>query len=473
MKRSIAINAGSLGASKITSDIISFALLVMIARVLGAEDFGIYGLGMAVGGLVSLIVAYGWVHLVVREVASRRQSEARLIGTVLAMQALALLVAAVLVPVALRAAGYTGAVVAGLHAMVLYQCLVRVLALLRAWYNAHEESRIGAGFDVLEKVLTLGIGASLLFATRSVWPTLLAFPVSAFVVCVVSFVVALRRYGAPDFSGVRHDLRSQATAAAPFFVVLLAATVLDRAGVLLLGWLHGVGTVGVYSAPDRLVAAGVAALTFAAAAFQPVFARLWRTSPEQAQQLLCDTLGLVLLVTVPAALLGVILAEPVMLMLFGAEYVAGVEPLRVLALMLVPASVQVMLMLWLLATHGHRLLLLAQFFGLCGFGLLLWALVPAGAETGLAWARALGLLVLAAFMVLALWVRGQRAWPLRTGVVALGGGVAGYAAARAGGDGLHEALAAALALGVYLVVLAAGGRLHLRRAWRELRAASR
>jgi O-antigen/teichoic acid export membrane protein len=112
-------------------------------------------------------------------------------------------------------------------------------------------------------------------------------------------------------------------------LLMVTAVLLQRLGILLLGWLGGMAQTGQLAAALRLVEA---ARLLPAAVLGAVFPLLVRQQAAVDGWVRWGLVGYGLL----AALLLVLLARPLVALLFGPAYEPAVLPLRLLALGIVP-----------------------------------------------------------------------------------------------------------------------------------------
>ena len=99
---------------------------------------------------------------------------------------------------------------------------------------------------------------------------------------------------------------------------------------VLLGFLRGVRDVGFYNAAYRPVTVALAVpLTYFQGLF-PALSRTWSEGPQALRELAERSLRLCAIVAVPLGVGGMLLADPVIALLFGAQYADSALPLKLL-----------------------------------------------------------------------------------------------------------------------------------------------
>ncbi len=140
----------------------------------------------------------------------------------------------------------------------------------------------------------------------------------------------VRQHGRPRLSFVARNagaiLRPALTLGASQALALLNYNF----DAVLLGFLRGVRDVGFYNAAYRPVTVALAVpLTYFQGLF-PALSRTWAEGPERLRDLAERSLRLCAIVAVPLGIGGTLLAEPIIALLFGAQYAASALPLRLL-----------------------------------------------------------------------------------------------------------------------------------------------
>jgi len=120
------------------------------------------------------------------------------------------------------------------------------------------------------------------------------------------------------------------------WVFAVQSVLYARLGVVILSALADNLRVGVFAAAMMLIdVIGVAANAFRSAVF-PYMVRAWHRDPEELRQFQQSCVRLLAAVAVPMGLLGIVLAGPVMRLLFRQKYLASIPVLQVLVWLVFP-----------------------------------------------------------------------------------------------------------------------------------------
>ncbi|GAA5141889.1 flippase [Nocardioides marinquilinus] len=378
-ERGLVGNAGALLGSRLVKAVLGWGGTVLIARTLSLEDFGVFSLVFTVLGLMSIVTEFGIGRLAVRGMTSGSDGappDPRFPGSYLMLR------------IVLGVLGYLVAVgavaVAGYSAVVVQATAVAGVVILLATPSSamdvvfQSRMRLGTVAAAETTAITgqVALTAAIAAAGGSLlWFTLPAVLYQVIVLCwkaqVARRLVSLRPR--VDLPGWRAMLRE----AIPLSVGSGLATAYGKVDALLLSKIVGFEAVGIYGVSYKFVDL----MEFAATAVTvPLLALLVRHLPDDrpAAQEEFRRAGLLLALFAGAAVVGLVgFAEPLTQTLYGADYAAGADTTRVLAVAQVFNFVIVLVVCVLIALERNQSYPVMMLFGLAvNLGLNAW-LIPA------------------------------------------------------------------------------------------------
>lgn len=372
-----------------------FALAVVLARSLGAETYGTYGLALAIALVIVPLADLGLTPYLSREVARDVGRGSGLARRVLRIKG-AISLTLVVTTAAIALVFLDGTLATAVVLVTAAQLAESLAVLVYGYFQGRETMAFEARSTSLASVSRAAGGIALSVATGSLTPVLLWF----LLVSAVQLAVAKRRLEAalrpvPMRGDDSVVWRTVVTMGAMAALVMLYA----RSDTILIGVVAGEREVGWYTAAYTLMLGLQIAPWMVALALTPVFARAYRTDPglfDRAWQ--TGVLG-VLLVSLPLALGPTLLAAPLVRRLYGDEFLPAADALAVLA-WTVPLSALTVVIVGALRGAGREawLLAVAAITVVVNIGANLVA-VPAygivGAATVMVGSEALNLMVLA------------------------------------------------------------------------------
>jgi O-antigen/teichoic acid export membrane protein len=421
---------------------LGYLLGIVLARLLGAEDFGLYALGMAIFNVITLVALCGADTMVVKIVSEAFQRGDRLLAAKSLILALIFVVSVGLVGATfLLWSSHTW-----LHDVYPQPQLVSVLTLLAftipvalvvtvlvaSFQATHTYSKVIAIRSVWEPLgkLTLALGA--------VWAGwgLAGVVGGVGAVSCISLVLAAyfaRTMIAQGLTAGSLDQRQAVELAKyglPLFVMTIVGVISPRTDILLLGYWSDPSQVGLYQAAFQTAAILTLVAAALDAAFAPLSAGLLAAHDlTRLKSLYCNVSRWLLTVSFPIALILLVFGSDI-LFLFGPAFPVAAGCLLLLAL-------GQWVNTW--TTFAHTLLLMSgrsrlAMWNSIGIGVLLlvlnWLLIPHWGISGAAFAVSLTLMIGGVLRVGQVWfLYGLHPFsveltkPLGAGLIAL---LAGY-----------------------------------------------
>ncbi len=327
-------------AAQIAIKLLSFAFTVLIIRQLGADDFGQYAAVIGFGSVFLFIADLGLAPYTVREVArlrDRPDGPTQIRNLYADMLALRLILAVIAGLLVISAAVVTGRPVLMIGAIALNSLTVLLYALhgsAEAVLSGYERLDLTAGVRVVNQLIFVTLGGLALWLGYGYYGLILATMAG---VAVMTGLVLRSLWGLGVKPGQLLQQRWPALirAAFPFGVIGLTLGISYRFDTVLLNIFNGDEVTGQYNAAYNLVFALVTLSNVLNTALYPSLSRQAVNDPASLPAIYERLLRYLLLVALPLAVGGFILASPLVELLFGAEYQAA-APLLAILIWVVP-----------------------------------------------------------------------------------------------------------------------------------------
>ncbi|MEO0080886.1 MAG: flippase [candidate division WOR-3 bacterium] len=380
----VARNTAYLALADVANKVMVFVFFALAARHLGTEKFGIFSLALAFTTMFSVFSDLGLGFLAAREIARDSSVASRYIGNALAIKVAVSVLLIGIVTLTVRLLGYPSTTVAVVGVTSLF-ILTSAVAL---YYSFIFQGFERMEFTALTRMLQTGtlitggvlLGRGAAVTLRYAW----LYVGAGFAAALASAVVCAAVLVAPS---LRLELRTMVRmlrAAFPFGLASVFVVLYYWNGTALLSKFKGDSEVGLYSAAFRLVL-GVGFLSFAfSGAMYPVMSRLHQGAAQRLQAGITSSLRYVMILAVPVAVFGLVLAGPLVRFIYGGQYVGSVAMLRVLAWWGGLASLNSMLSNYLYAVDRPGVVMLQSAVGLGVNVLLNFLLIPLAGGIGAA-----------------------------------------------------------------------------------------
>jgi O-antigen/teichoic acid export membrane protein len=309
-----------------------FLLLIFAARFLGDEKYGVFAFALAFVGLFELICDCGLRFLLVRDLA-RDQTDARAyLGNVLVLTISLSLVSLCLsvLTVNILKTSYESRMI-----VYILQCAIilkTMKSLFRFSFHAFNRFDLAALTVFIERLLLFVVGIGILVGTNSVIAFAIGFLIVRIIDLGTTFLIFTRNFWKPsirfDFSRWPHLLaNSMPIALNGVFIVLLT-----RVDTVMISVFRSDAEVGWYNAATKLIeASGIVTVILGSSIF-PSLAALFQQSKESFIELASKGVRYILVMAIPLALVGNILADKIIMLVFGMEYTNSIIAFRILLL---------------------------------------------------------------------------------------------------------------------------------------------
>lgn len=380
-------------ASEGVGGLLSFIIVLLAARLLGVEQFGVFSYILAITSVCQLIADFGLTNLIVREVAKDTSKAQYIMSNVLSLAwVLSVIILTVVALIALfsldTAPQQSAAIVMGVAVLATYHSVV-----YSSVCRAFEQMSYNAISFVVHKVILLAL--IYLFYHLSLFSSSLLAICTAYLVAnlcqYVYFVVVVRsrfiRFGfGRDFAFAWQLLKD----AVPIGASMVVRRLTLQVDTLLLGVLATASAVGLFSAAYKVVQV-VDMIPFAICLpLFPAMSRMASKEPDKLPAFFSLTLTGFLIVSIPLCGYIFVSASNLIDLFYGQSYTSAVPALQILAFAIIGLFVNMLLSYVFMALGKQRFYLLAALSCLAVNTLVDILLIPQMGATGAAWGTLLG-----------------------------------------------------------------------------------
>jgi O-antigen/teichoic acid export membrane protein len=324
----IAKNFAALAVAEVGAKLLAFVAIVYLARTLAVGDFGVINFALAILTYFMLIPNAGLPLFGTREIA---KDEARVKDYANNILTLRLIFAAIGFCLLTLLAIFLPQPQETKYLLILYGLSLFPAALFFDWvFQGIQRMEFIGVARVLQQALYIG----LVFALVKSSEQLLAVPlIYLAAICLASlflFLFFIRRFGMPSLKinlSLWKSFLSQALPMGFSFIMIMLYINFDT---IMLQFMRGEQEVGYYNAAYKIILfiTGLGGMYYTA--IFPVISHLYHTSLETLHRLLSATNKLVVTIALPLAVGGTLLARPIMNLLYGSRYDAGIIGFQIL-----------------------------------------------------------------------------------------------------------------------------------------------
>jgi len=354
--RRVRENVALRGVADVGARLAGFVLLIVLARKLGASEYGIFTYALALVTVVSAFVNSGQRAVLTRDVAREPRLVHTYFANTAALQiAIALPALAVALGLALASGGATTAeVVVLLGAATVAEALSGTCT---AVYAALDRFALVPLALIPPRVLITATGIAAVYAGASVETVALIYLGGSVAGFALAAALMMRRVIRPRLSITPGSWPMLLRSAAPVMITGAFAAVLLRVDTAMLAVVEPARVVGEYGAACRFLDVVIFMAWSLSAALLPTFAR--STDGGAVRPVFVRAAQTALALGLVAGLVVALLARPLVEVLFGADYSGAVTATRLLSPALALYPLAQMSSILLVARHRQRLVAVA------------------------------------------------------------------------------------------------------------------
>lgn len=330
-RSSIAKNATCLFVSRVIGSLTTLVLVAIIARNLSTEDFGRYTFALSVGAILAVAADFGLLFLIPREVARKnRNFELYFIagGVIKVVFSIVVFVALF---VSLRFF-YARTMVYAIYASFTMLVLRGFIDFCAAFFNAYERMHYSAMLFLISSfgIFSAGV-AAILAGVESAFGVLLTQACVMLFFAGLSFLLTYKILQPKKFEVSWWICVKVLRKAAPFGLFTIGGIVYFQIDNVLLYVFRGIEEVGFYQGAMRLVVALEMIPLVLSGAIYPTISRILEESKNGAMAIAQKIIYVVLIIGMPIGITIMMLARPIVLLVFGSNYTAIVPALMIIA----------------------------------------------------------------------------------------------------------------------------------------------
>jgi lipopolysaccharide exporter len=390
-------------SSALLAEVIRLVRSVVLARILLPEDFGLFGMALTIAAALNAFTTIGLSQTVV---SYKFETDAELkahLDTAWSAE----LVRSLLVALLLAASAFPMARFYGQRELIVIIPILAFTSFINGFQNIgltilrkqisfakifwYELATNLAGF-----VLTVGLA----LVMRSVWALVLGLLLTAMIGTALSYIFHSYR---PRFAFEKTALRRAIYLGKFTLVIAVAAYVMNMADNVMVGRLLGTSALGNYSLAFNISSAPISVLIVAlSTVLFPAYAEITADNRERLKRAFLKVFEIAALLLMLATVPLFLLADQLVLVLFGNRWTAAAPVLRILALIIPLRGLAQIISTVFVATNRPKQMTTGRVLEALVFLAALYPLLRALGLTGAAWAGLIAYAVASVNRVVAL-----------------------------------------------------------------------
>jgi len=323
-------NVGVLFISQMLSYVLGFFTLAYSARYLGVDGYGTLSLAIAFTGIFSVLMDLGLNTLTIREVARDKSLEREYISNITLIKIILSLITFILIVIFANISSYNQETLYTIYLIGLYTIFSTFSLLFYAIFQAHEQMEYKSlGVILSSGLLLLGV----LLATYNKF-NIIQFSSIYTVVGVLTLTYAILifiwKFSLPKLHFDKTLWTNLLKESWPFAITGISLTIYKWIDTLILSSIQGTVAVGLYSAAFNLISVLLfIPIVFNHALF-PLMSRYYNSSKELLNITFEKLLKIMLLISLPIGIGTIVIANKVIILIYGNAFIGSVIALQIL-----------------------------------------------------------------------------------------------------------------------------------------------
>ncbi len=326
----VAKNTLAMALCNVVSLITGFAYAAYTARYLGPDRYGTIGTAIALTSLFSFISDLGLNQLMIRDIARNRGLAKKYVGNIILIKLILTVLTFSAISLVVNILGYTDLTTSVIYLMTLYISLNAFNSIFNSLFQAYEKMEYLALSSIINSVLMLA-GA---FVVVSYGSGVIGF---ALIYVSVSLICLLYGVGVLYFKffkpGIEVDLkfwRPTISEALTFGLNGLFVSLYYWSAPVMLSYSKGSEAVGWYNAAFRLILILLFLPTIMSITLFPLMSQFYVVARDNMQFAYLKNFKYMAMLAIPMGVGTTLLADQIILMIFGGGFINSAAALRVL-----------------------------------------------------------------------------------------------------------------------------------------------
>lgn len=316
------------------SQMISYALIffytIYLARYLGAEGYGIISFALAFSGIFSILADLGLNTLIVREVSRDKSLANKFLVNAILIKVLLSVLSFFLIVLIVNLIGYSQVIINVVYFISLSLIITSLLGIFYSIYQSFEKMEYQSlGLVINSTIIFTGVMIGI-YLGFDVTKFAIIFFVSSVITLVYSILILLWKFFIPKIEYDINFWKKILEEAIPFGITGISVMLYINIDSVILSTLQNNEVVGFYNAAYRLVLFLIIVPNTINIAIFPSMSKYHLTSESLLRIINEKYFKLMLILGVPIAVGITLLANKIILLIYGADYINAIIALQIL-----------------------------------------------------------------------------------------------------------------------------------------------
>lgn len=326
----IAKNTFVLFVSQATVILFGFFYYICTARYLGAEGFGILSFAISFTGIFCLFADIGLKTLTTREISRDESLAGKYLGNIFVLKVILVTVTFVLIATTIKLFGYPEQTIKVVYIITASFLLRSFTDMFYSIFQALEKMEYISAGRFIDSILMLAGALIAIELNLEIISFVTIYLFTNTIALAYSGLICLRKFVMPQIEVDLHFWKQIIRESLPFWLTSVFAIIYFRIDIVMLSVMNGDVVVGWYAAPYRLIDALSILPSVIMIVMYPIFSKYHINSKESLNVAFKKSIKMLIIIAIPIGIGTTLLAEEIILLIYGNEFVPSVIALKIL-----------------------------------------------------------------------------------------------------------------------------------------------
>lgn len=329
----IAKNIGISGISQITVAILTFFLLIYIARFLGEAEFGIYSFAISFTSLFTIFADIGISQLIIREISrDENLTDEYLINSFIIKFILAFITFA-LISITINLMGYPQNVIKIVYLFGIYTILVSFAQMFISIFQAYEKMEYAALILILEKIILISLGIFVMISGKGLTELGLVYVFAGIIEVLIAIIITSFKISKPKPEINLSTWKKLTIGSIPFGLNTMFALLFFKIDTVLLSILKDDVVVGIYNAAyNPILALSFIVSGIITSTIYPVMSRYFTISKDSLETITLISSKYLAIIGFPITIFCLVFADILIDFFYAGNFIDSIGAFQILAL---------------------------------------------------------------------------------------------------------------------------------------------
>jgi len=332
IKQTILKNTFWLTIAEGTTRLLKLILIIYVARILGATQYGIFTFALAFVSLFVVFSNFGLTQITTRELSreKKREEDFPAIFTLKILLSIGALILILIGSFFVTSSSVTRGVI---WILAVYILINNLSEIIYAFLRARQQMQYEAFVKILQAITVTGIG----FFVILNFPSVINLSYSYLFASLISLILVLLFFHFKIFSlkiSFKKSIQKQFLAMSwPLGLTAVFSTIYNQIDSVMMGYWGQIIETGWYNAAYRIVYVTLILSALISNSFYPVLSIAFKESKKRLQQVWNYRMGIVILIVTPLLIGGMVLAPRIINFVYGTAFQPSILAFRILMVM--------------------------------------------------------------------------------------------------------------------------------------------